>query len=29
MPANDYWFLAEIKQGDDVFEFKGHFALRR
>jgi gliding motility-associated-like protein len=29
MPASDYWFLAEIKQGNVAFEVKGHFALRR
>nr|WP_252723862.1 T9SS type B sorting domain-containing protein [Winogradskyella psychrotolerans] len=29
MPANDYWFLAEIKQGNIAFEVRGHFALRR
>lgn len=29
MPASDYWFLAEIKQGGVAFEVKGHFALRR
>lgn len=29
MPANDYWFLAEIKQGGIAFEVRGHFALRR
>jgi len=29
MPASDYWFLAEIKQGNVAFEVKGHFTLRR
>ena len=29
MPATDYWFLAEIKQGNTAFEVRGHFALRR
>ena len=29
MPSSDYWFLAEIRQGDIAFEVKGHFALRR
>ncbi|WP_282031475.1 T9SS type B sorting domain-containing protein [Winogradskyella eximia] len=29
MPASDYWFLAEIKQGNVAFEVRGHFALRR
>ncbi|SDH74217.1 T9SS type B sorting domain-containing protein [Winogradskyella thalassocola] len=29
MPATDYWFLAEIKQGNIAFEVRGHFALRR
>jgi gliding motility-associated-like protein len=29
MPANDYWFVANIIQGDLEFQAKGHFALRR
>lgn len=29
MPANDYWFSAEIRQGNTAFEVKGHFSLRR
>ncbi|MDN3493444.1 T9SS type B sorting domain-containing protein [Winogradskyella bathintestinalis] len=29
LPATDYWFLADIQQGDIAFEVKGHFALRR
>lgn len=29
MPANDYWFLAEIRQGNTSFEVRGNFALRR
>ncbi|WP_296312471.1 T9SS type B sorting domain-containing protein [Winogradskyella sp. UBA3174] len=29
MPSSDYWFLAEIRQGDISFEVKGHFTLRR
>lgn len=29
MPATDYWFLAEIQQGDIAFEVRGHFALKR
>ncbi len=29
MPAGDYWFLAEVQNGDKSFEVKGHFALRR
>ncbi len=29
MPASDYWFLAEIRQGQTAFDVKGHFSLRR
>jgi gliding motility-associated-like protein len=29
MPASDYWFLAEIRQGNLAFEVRGHFTLRR
>ena len=29
LPANDYWFVAEVKRGDQSFEVKGHFAIRR
>ena len=29
MPANDYWFVANVVQGDRQFQVKGHFALRR
>ena len=29
MPASDYWFLAKVRRGDESFEVKGHFALRR
>ena len=29
MPASDYWFLAEVKQGGISFEVKGHFTIRR
>jgi gliding motility-associated-like protein len=29
LPASDYWFVADVKQGDISFEVKGHFALRR
>tara|TARA_Y100000588_G_scaffold354080_1_gene408010 strand:+ start:8786 stop:13600 length:4815 start_codon:yes stop_codon:yes gene_type:complete len=29
MPAGDYWFVAKVRQDDNVFEVKGHFALRR
>lgn len=29
MPANDYWFVADVKKGDIQFQVKGHFALRR
>ncbi|EDP71922.1 hypothetical protein FBALC1_12512 [Flavobacteriales bacterium ALC-1] len=29
MPASDYWFVADIKQGSISFQVKGHFTLRR
>lgn len=29
MPANDYWFVANVVQGNEQFQVKGHFALRR
>jgi len=29
MPAGDYWFVAKVRQDDNVFEVKGHFALKR
>ena len=29
MPANDYWFVANVKKGNTQFQVKGHFALRR
>ena len=29
MPADDYWFLAEVKRDDSEFEVKGHFTLKR
>ncbi|NNL79683.1 MAG: T9SS type B sorting domain-containing protein, partial [Flavobacteriaceae bacterium] len=29
MPANDYWFVADVVQGQQRFQLKGHFALRR
>ncbi|WP_439151956.1 choice-of-anchor L domain-containing protein [Winogradskyella sp.] len=29
MPASDYWFVAEVKQGGIAFEVKGHFTIRR
>ncbi|WP_411894653.1 choice-of-anchor L domain-containing protein [Winogradskyella sp. A2] len=29
MPSSDYWFVAKIQQGNEAFEVKGHFALRR
>ena len=29
MPANDYWFVANVKQNGVAFQVKGHFALRR
>ncbi|WP_046757521.1 T9SS type B sorting domain-containing protein [Kordia jejudonensis] len=29
MPSNDYWFLADIKDGDQAFQIRGHFTLKR
>jgi len=29
MPANDYWFVANVKQNGVEFQVKGHFSLRR
>jgi len=29
MPANDYWFVADVVKDDISFQVKGHFALRR
>ncbi|WP_420572494.1 choice-of-anchor L domain-containing protein [Kordia sp.] len=29
MPSSDYWFLAEIKDGANAFDVKGHFTLKR
>jgi len=29
MPAGDYWFIAKVKQDENFFEVKGHFALKR
>ncbi|MBT8252662.1 MAG: T9SS type B sorting domain-containing protein [Bacteroidia bacterium] len=29
MPANDYWYVADVVQGNQRFQIKGHFALRR
>lgn len=29
MPANDYWFVADVIKNDISFQVKGHFALRR
>ncbi len=29
MPATDYWFVANVVQGDRSFQVKGHFAIRR
>lgn len=29
MPANDYWFVANVKKDGAEFQVKGHFALRR
>lgn len=28
MPNSDYWYLAKVKDGNNTFEVKGHFALR-
>lgn len=29
MPANDYWFVANVKKDGAEFQIRGHFALRR
>ncbi len=29
MPANDYWYVADVKQNGVEFQVKGHFTLRR
>ncbi|WP_431158717.1 choice-of-anchor L domain-containing protein [Winogradskyella poriferorum] len=29
MPSSDYWYVAQIQQGNESFEVKGHFTLRR
>ncbi len=29
MPTSDYWFSAEVKQGNEAFTVKGHFTLKR
>ena len=29
MPANDYWFVANVVQGSKAFQIKSHFAIRR
>jgi len=29
LPSSDYWFLAEIKDGPNAFDLKGHFTLKR
>lgn len=29
MPATDYWFVADVVKGNESFQVKGHFALRR
>ncbi|WP_426429683.1 choice-of-anchor L domain-containing protein [Winogradskyella sp. HB-48] len=29
MPAGDYWYIAKVRQNENAFEVKGHFALRR
>ncbi|MBO3097361.1 T9SS type B sorting domain-containing protein [Gelidibacter sp. DF109] len=28
MPSSDYWFVGKIKKNDNIFEVKGHFALK-
>ncbi|AUC80629.1 T9SS type B sorting domain-containing protein [Lacinutrix sp. Bg11-31] len=28
MPANDYWFVADVVNGNEKFQVTGHFALR-
>ena len=28
MPNSDYWFLAQVRDGNNTFEVKGHFSLR-
>jgi gliding motility-associated-like protein len=28
MPTSDYWYVANIKQGEKEFELKGHFTLK-
>ncbi|MEH6536557.1 MAG: choice-of-anchor L domain-containing protein [Psychroserpens sp.] len=28
MPANDYWFVADVRKGSIAFQVKGHFSLR-
>ncbi|MAB48185.1 MAG: hypothetical protein CMC05_06100 [Flavobacteriaceae bacterium] len=29
LPASDYWFVANVARGNQSFEVKGHFAIRR
>lgn len=29
MPSSDYWFVAEVKNGDETFKVTGHFTLKR
>lgn len=29
LPSSDYWFVADIKKGNETFQLKGHFALKR
>ncbi|MBO3116207.1 T9SS type B sorting domain-containing protein [Winogradskyella sp. DF17] len=29
MPSNDYWYLANIKRGNETFQLTGHFSLKR
>ena len=29
LPASDYWFVADVRRGNQSFQVKGHFAIRR
>jgi gliding motility-associated-like protein len=29
LPSSDYWFVADIKRGDQSFQIKGHFTIKR
>ena len=28
MPNSDYWYIANVKDGNNVFQVKGHFTLK-